>query len=189
MYRVRTDQVGTPFDQLQPPVTPSRGGRARSASPELSYQRSPYRHQPSDGALAAALARRTMHERLASGTLFPPPMLNPSAQSAYGSGSQQSLGGSLSIHPQANAYLASLPNANTNDTLEENQIDFTPRKKGQRGGVLDVRKLGTPIKQKGKELTTPRNDCNGIGGLTSSVVKGEAASGLIQLMRGGQKKE
>ncbi|KAI1610204.1 hypothetical protein EDD36DRAFT_467278 [Exophiala viscosa] len=184
-FKVETNQISKPFARLQVP-------KARSSSPDLARSSSSsstlrprsVHHQTTtmtpETRVAIARARATMGPKPSVKALssLPIPNIAPTAFSARWNEQQENQGGQ-----GFPAYMPSSPPLSDGGEAEVDQpikrVILEPRTPVQRaspGGVQHGRSRAQTEVQYGRFRP---------GGLTSSVIKGEAANSLLQLVRGG----
>ena len=170
LYKVQSNQISKPFSRLQ---------WRRSSSPELPPQPSSLQRASPEGIVAAARARATQQKKpavrnlsaMSIPTILPttysarymdvpedqgwPPKPEGTAENSHEEGRR--LGGSRT------------PTLRQEDpmTFPETPMQLSSPRKSSLGGPATRRGEGSKV----------------VGGLTSSVVKGEAANGLLELMR------
>jgi hypothetical protein len=173
-YKVQTNQVSKPFSRLEQP---------RLSSPELPPQPPSLRRTSPEGIIAAARARATQLKKPAVRSLngLPIPTIVPTAYSARymhvekeGPPPQSSAPSSNDTIKGSNEGARCLERSRTPTLTQEDQAMF-PKTPMQLGSPPKSDVCGPTLK--------PAEGSNLVGGLTSSVVKGEAANGLLELMR------
>ena len=166
LYKVQTNQISKPFSRLQKP---------RSSSPELPPRPPSLKRAVNpEGVIAAARARATKQRKPAVKRLseMAVPRILPTAYSArYMPLGDQERDGAVPSWP---------PDESANLEQEEAGIS-TPRKQGVYPET--PMQLSSPPRSESGELNVKDGQRYRILGLTSSVVKGEAANGLLELMR------
>jgi hypothetical protein len=172
-YKVQTNQISKPFSRLEQP---------RPSSPELPPQPSSLSRTSPEGIVAAARARATQQRKPPVRDLnsMPIPTIMPTAYSARYMPMDEEKG-----PPQSSTISSSTPGGSNKGTKavewsrtptlsQEDRTTFpkTPMQLSipPRGDVDDLTLKHSPSKKL-------------VNGLTSSVVKGEAANGLLELMR------
>jgi hypothetical protein len=174
LYKVQTNQVSKPFSRLEQP---------RPSSPELPPQPPSLRRISPEGIVAAARARATQQKKPAIRNLnsLPIPTILPTAYSARYMAMEEEEAPPPSSGPSLNLTVKGLGEGDR-------------RFKRSKTPTLGQEALATFPKTPTLLSSPPRSDVDGpvathgqgkklIGGLTSSVVKGEAANGLLELMR------
>jgi len=171
IYKVQTNQVGKPFSRLEKP---------RSTSPELPAQPPSLGRATPEGIIAAAKARATGQRKPAvrNLTALPIPTIVPTAYSARYMGKLEVQ--SISSPPPSDGSAEAVEPI----SLERSGTP-TPRKEEARYPETPLQ-LGSPPDNVAQGATAKYSERRKFfGGLTSSVVKGEAANGLLELMRAG----
>jgi hypothetical protein len=161
---VQTNQISKPFSRLEQP---------RDSSPELPPQPPSLRRTSAEGIVAAARARATQQRKPAVRDLhsLPIPTIVPTAYSARYMRIEEER-----PRPQLSTPLSS---SMEDDSGWEARGAGSSRipilSQGDRTAFPKTPMQLSPLKHgQGKKL---------VGGLTSSVVKGEAANGLLELRR------
>jgi len=194
LYKVQTNQASKPFARLQVP-------KARSSSPELpppssstprrtsSTTRISLSHTiPSpESQIALARAKATMQEKPAIqslGGLSVPTIVPTSFSSRWNEGLVEEEGPKAL---QADQIPSSPPLSRGHETLHVRQSLEAKRRPGPEMPRTPIQLSSPPGSDDGgaEDGRWKSRDLT-YGGLTSSVVKGEAASGLLELMRGAR---
>jgi hypothetical protein len=172
LYKVQTNQVSKPFSRLEQP---------RSLSPELPPQPPSLGRTSPEGIVAAARARATQQKKPAVRNLnsLPMPTIVPTAYSAR----------YMPIVEEDAPPPTSAPSSNAAATgWSEGARSFersrAPKLSQEERAVFPKTpmQLSSPSRSDGLGLKHGQGK-KLVGGLTSSVVKGEAANGLLELMR------
>ena len=171
LFKVRTNQINKPFSRLEQP---------RSSSPELPQQPSSLRRTSPEGIVAAARSRATQQKKPVVRNLnaLPIPTIVPTAYSAR------------YMHVQEEEVGQPLPDGTGNDWSEGGRRSVARSRRQASSQEYQTTLPKTPMQLSSR----PRNAVDGsvvkhgqheklVAGLTSSVVKGEAANGLLELMR------
>lgn len=168
LYKVQTNQISRPFSRLEKP---------RAPSPELPPQPPSLNRRSPEGIIAAARARAAGQIKPAVRNLnsLPIPIIVPTAYSAsYMEEEETRL---LSSPPPSSGSGEAVRlkdgggSGTRTPTKERGLVPKTPMQLSSPPGSDAER---SPMKDGHRPL---------FGGLTSSVVKGEAANGLLELMR------
>jgi hypothetical protein len=172
-YKVQTNQISKPFSRLEQP---------RPSSPDLPPQPSSLSRTSPEGIVAAARARATQQRKPAVRNLnsMPIPTILPTAYSARRMPVDEE-----KRLPQSSTISSSTPGGSHKE-VEAAERSKTP--------VLSQEDRTTFPKTPMQLSSPPRSDVDDltlkhgpskkvVNGLTSSVVKGEAANGLLELMR------
>ncbi len=179
-YKIQTNQITSPFARLQKPRTPSPGLQAASSPPRSSSTVRPdHATQPttispeSRVALARARATSGIGKAVRPLSSLPAPQINPTVFSArwnHGIGTHEQQRNIPSSPP--------LPRA---DVLRRGDVQTRGRPGAEPHTPLQ---LSSPIASQQDIDETSRRAQPRPRTLTSSVVKGEAANSLLELVRG-----